>query len=1608
VLGAFSPALTAAYTPGSATVTDGFSVDAEATYAPAQTPAPIAMTHVLVDWNYSASGQSAIGLATAAPYVSWAGPGSSAAVDAGIKSYNYTDPNEAYVHDNGPAYHDVCWLSATGGRAGQTDSGANCLSNGTNNGALALNGPVYVGGGSCTGTGNMSDTCRFASDPTQTTPYKAHVAYLSLQTTCYCGSDFPGTAPTATFFDDTGAQSNNAIPTGFSNSAWNTAYTSAYQAAGVPFLFNGLVSAAAANYSYTTNSSGSDSGGGSPLFGNGNGWDTSYILTNSPNSIGAMWEGCYGGNGYDLGNHSWGVAQDWGDMENYELWMAANSKIMWCRSVDGVAASSTQGLADRLYQYASFLLTYNPTYSMWGTSFTTSTLAVMPETQFVPTQPVISAPSLVSSLMIGSNCSASSPNCPFGRTYNACFYGGTYVGACAIAVNPTASTVTNPYQTGYAHSVVLAGSGVLDGGTVAFTGSIPTTLAADTAVIEIATAPTGFGSDFLWSHKIEGGTAGNTAETATFPGMTLATGPQTYVALVETLTGGTQPTPPPAGPVSVNPTSLAFANNLATPAPVTIMDPYFVGQFTATPPPGGLVTTQVNQNILTVSPNSVGNNGGSGTITISDGTNSTPLPFTVSPTPTPAIAPTPIATYLMPYSSLQAVPNTTPAAVTFPTPPALTIVAQIKTGPATVSNGAQIAQLPGSWSFNGGNFSGTTNCGLGTCAHMYTSAGQQSSPTNDLSTSTQYIVFGSLNGSTVDWTQCTYPSVSCTDAGSVSTSGAIPYSTAAGFIGAATGTSPYTRLFSGDIWNVQFFNTVLSFTQESMYAASSAMVADPYPSPVAAAYTNATPYGYPTPSVKSVTFPTSTTLTVAATVNCSASTNSSGSTIASLNGSWKLGAGLCNASTNPNTSNGLQAYDYANNKGAYPANGLASYPSGATFIAAVYQGSSGNVQIYVCPQAASPAWTCNAPVSVAENGNLALGTNPGYIGASTDGSSLPMQGDIWDFKLYTSALSQPQIQAIATSSRVDPYPTPTPAPGTAPTNYPSVVVASQWTNAAAITQVVAYPQIANNIKSFDSQATAFYSCWGDGTATIMAGTTTQCTSFSTSQANLGNWAGDGTLRVSYSGRDSGVYYTQGTAAFQICWPYNGTVSATSQSGCTHAHYYRFPSQNCIAYCGNSWDIDNIIIPDGASTQNSYANNCDCHLALLMPIGWVPHGINNEFWPTLTSPAQYSVEFENVGLSNSSCNAGNIETNQACKVFNSTATSGGSGAQPLYAYNMAITSTNGSAFTGNAGTTSQGIYIADGFSGTQGNQATPNPWNGASTTMTGTVNQYCSGASSGATCTQNGPGGAVHAGWAANAFSITANDINQGAILHAMNLGIICAANTTGSSTIGTVSDNWPALGVGGAGVTDTPCVPTGGYYSGSNTGGYSSKTAAAAASQGWSYGGHIFLRPGNQTCTTMATCHAAICANSSGAAVPLPITSSSAPCSSGDAVSSGFNTPLQVMMAYAATDYGFIITDTAGYGSTGQTPTFTGLDDSGNPLWQTVGQNYGLAAITLPSNAGTLPGYQANLGIPFAYAITRLHEVNSCIIPGAPDYNASRPTSGSGTGANAPRCQNGN
>jgi len=195
----------------------------------------------------------------------------------------------------------------------------------------------------------------------------------------------------------------------------------------------------------------------------------------NPTANGGMGEDCYVGR-TPTGFH---YAPNWLAMENTELRMQGQGRLFICHGDAFVQASSNDAL--RTYFYASFLLSYDLATSIVNTEFLTpSQVTVMPEAELVPEQPLVPTPTRVDALQ--------QPGGVFGREYANCYLLGVPIGACAVAVNPNnpkaGPALPFPWPKKYAHTLIMTGAGVYDGGTVATIGHAPpANMAGGTAVI---------------------------------------------------------------------------------------------------------------------------------------------------------------------------------------------------------------------------------------------------------------------------------------------------------------------------------------------------------------------------------------------------------------------------------------------------------------------------------------------------------------------------------------------------------------------------------------------------------------------------------------------------------------------------------------------------------------------------------------------------------------------------------------------------------------------------------------------------------------------------------------------------------------------------------------------------------------------------------------------------------------------------------------------------------------------------------------------------------------------------------------------------------------------
>jgi hypothetical protein len=244
----------------------------------------------------------------------------------------------------------------------------------------------------------------------------------------------------------------SAKPCGYTEPTWTAASNANDLALGETIIYNGLGTLA-------------------------DGWSKPppSILLN-PTTFGGSLEGCYGN---EANKNPLPKTVVWLNYETSELTMNLAQKHFDCRGLNSFPAQSS--VSRRMYQMASFLLTYDLNTSDISDKFTTpSHLSVFPEEGLVALDPLIPTPSSVSKLKLS--------HWTYGRQYADCYLWGQAIGACATVVNAGVPTSSQPFPWPgvYNHTLVLSGAGVLDGGTASATGPPPpATVPGTSALIAI-------------------------------------------------------------------------------------------------------------------------------------------------------------------------------------------------------------------------------------------------------------------------------------------------------------------------------------------------------------------------------------------------------------------------------------------------------------------------------------------------------------------------------------------------------------------------------------------------------------------------------------------------------------------------------------------------------------------------------------------------------------------------------------------------------------------------------------------------------------------------------------------------------------------------------------------------------------------------------------------------------------------------------------------------------------------------------------------------------------------------------------------------------------------
>lgn len=386
------------------------------------TPAPTTSTsgvpkHVMTaEYLMGYYGTTKVTPAQAAPHLTWAQTtiaDSKAIAAAGIKTQVYVDPNRI-------ANTDPIWgyVSGTSAAFAHTCGGA------------------YV---------NMSvgSTSLRVTNPSNSTLRSAFQSYTSKAKT---------DGHVDMIFEDNGGELTpfatypNGMPCNYTVSSWVSASQSLNQYSSVPVIENGLNLWTSSQIS--------------PVLG---------VVTGSSNTIGGNMEHCYTDNSRTI---QYGTA--FTQVENTALQTTNHGKFFECMARNTNAAYTQ--IAARIFTLASFLMTYDVNHSVLAEEFATpSGLRVMPESQLVPTSPVVGQPSSISSLRTASGV--------YARQYNACYLAGVNKGACVVAVNNDGVSHSFPYS-GYTHTLSISGNGILDGGTVSTAGPAPSsTMGPGAAVI---------------------------------------------------------------------------------------------------------------------------------------------------------------------------------------------------------------------------------------------------------------------------------------------------------------------------------------------------------------------------------------------------------------------------------------------------------------------------------------------------------------------------------------------------------------------------------------------------------------------------------------------------------------------------------------------------------------------------------------------------------------------------------------------------------------------------------------------------------------------------------------------------------------------------------------------------------------------------------------------------------------------------------------------------------------------------------------------------------------------------------------------------------------------
>ena len=182
-----------------------------------------------------------------------------------------------------------------------------------------------------------------------------------------------------------------------------------------------------------------------------------------PTTQGGLTEACFG-NGFALPRPlQWGPL--WLETETQLLRMQQDHRIAVCHA--NSLNDGAKNVDQRLYVYASYILTYDPKYSIFSEMYATpSHLTVYPEIFLVP--------HFAYNPVVHNINEMAQPGGTYAREFAQCHFRGVNVGGCAFIVNPSLTKhAAFPFPGKYKSTVLLSGYGVLDEGSISIDGPAP-------------------------------------------------------------------------------------------------------------------------------------------------------------------------------------------------------------------------------------------------------------------------------------------------------------------------------------------------------------------------------------------------------------------------------------------------------------------------------------------------------------------------------------------------------------------------------------------------------------------------------------------------------------------------------------------------------------------------------------------------------------------------------------------------------------------------------------------------------------------------------------------------------------------------------------------------------------------------------------------------------------------------------------------------------------------------------------------------------------------------------------------------------------------------------